>query len=98
MPKDLSLGVTHAVSKGVHVYAGSLVVPACSDMSAGLRTEGEKVYVDIVLTEAAPGCTSLPTGKVFTLSYEPAKGVEPVFGGVTINGVWFELAATEEGR
>lgn len=85
-----SLAIRHSVTGAAHTYVGSVQVPACEALSAGLQSTGVSPAHLTVLLEfrSIPSCSGgASASEDFSLSYDIGKGMQaPVVDGVTLNG------------
>lgn len=89
-----TLEVTHTVSNGVHIYAGSIPLSSdCEVLSSAITATGSNpVSVTLAITLLKPdvGCVSTSTTTVPTDFSASITRKDPkekiVFGGITVNG------------
>ncbi len=85
-----SLAIRHSIAGVAHLYAGTIQVPACKALSAGLRSIGvSPAHLTVLLEfQPVPSCSGGDSAaEDFSLSYDIGKGMPvPVVDGVTLNG------------
>ena len=84
------ISVTYSREGTMHTYAGTVAVPACKELSAGLKSVGiDPPHITLVLAvEDLPECAAgEPSVQEFTLAYGSPTGASPLLSEVLLNGI-----------
>lgn len=91
------LAIAHRAAGGAHMYTGTVEVPACDELSAGIRSTGvNPAHLTLLLTFSPAPCSGSAAAEEFSLSYNAEKGTgAPVVKSVMVNGSPADFAVVE---
>ena len=101
-PEDASANgrvvIEHTREGGMNRYSGTVMVPACTTLAAGIRATGVEPTHLYILLELEPldSCSDgMPSLEEFTLAYDHAGASAPLLKEVTVDGAPAQFSVSE---